>query len=86
MLCVSKKLLSFVLIVHGCKPHDRECSECHIEELIKQGFVQCLAREHREEAEPEERQHEEYILVEVVAYKIRIPSIGLSSMNEEKRL
>jgi hypothetical protein len=86
VLGVAQELLLEVLLVEEGEPHDGEGREEDVVKLVEPLLVQRLPPEGRSETVPELRQHEDYVLVEDVADKERVPPVGLPAVCEEQVL
>ena len=81
---VSEQLLLRVLVVEKSKPHNGNCCEHNVVALVDPRLVEGLATENRKKAKPEHGEHEQHVLVEVVADKERVATISFSTVNKEE--
>lgn len=79
-------LVFFVLIITCGVPHNRRGRHGDIVKLIHEFLIKLLSRKNRPEAKVELSNNIQEVLVEVVQYEIRVPSVSFSTMEEQKWL
>ena len=83
---VFKEGLFRVLVIEHSEPHDGNGGKHDVIELVNEFFVHEGPREHGVEPEPKVGHDHDDVLVEIVADKEPIASVGLSSVLEEEWL
>ena len=74
------------LIVEDSEEHDWEGGEDYVEHLVDPLFVESLASEGRDKAEPELGDHEQDVFVEDVDHQVGVATVALSPMHKQKSL
>ena len=72
-----------LLVEHG-EPHDWKRREHHVVRLVDKRLVECLPAECRRKAKPEERLHEQLILIEHVVGEHCVTAVSLTSVVEQQ--